>query len=79
MWRNWYRGFFSFPSAGRSALRGPRRSRPQPSSLRQPTSQKLEEVVVTGSRIRQSEQNFANPVTTFSADTIVRSGKTDLA
>ena len=40
--------------------------------------QKLEEVVVTGSRIRQSEQNFANPVTTFSAETIVSSGKTDL-
>ena len=40
--------------------------------------QKLEEVVVTGSRIRQSEQNFANPVTTFSAETITRSGKTDL-
>ncbi len=32
--------------------------------------QKLEEVVVTGSRIRQSDENFANPVTTFSAATI---------
>ena len=40
--------------------------------------QKLEEVVVTGSRIRQSDENFANPVTTFSAATIVQSGKTDL-
>ena len=39
---------------------------------------KLEEVVVTGSRIRQSEQNFANPVTTFQR-TIQQSGKTDLA
>ncbi len=35
--------------------------------------------MVTGSRIRQSEQNFANPVTTFSSATIVQSGKTDLA
>jgi len=40
---------------------------------------KLEEVVVTGSRIRQSEQNVANPVTTFSAENIQQSGKTDLA
>jgi iron complex outermembrane recepter protein len=40
---------------------------------------KLEEVVVTGSRIRQSEQNVANPVTTFSSAAIVQSGKTDLA
>ena len=39
---------------------------------------KIEEVVVTGSRIRQSEENFANPVTTFSAESIVSSGKTDL-
>ena len=39
----------------------------------------LEEVVVTGSRIRQSEQNFANPVTSFSAEAIAQSGKTDLA
>ena len=39
---------------------------------------KLEEVVVTGSRIRQDSQNFANPVTTFSAQTIQQSGKTDL-
>src|SRR5690606_20268085 len=39
----------------------------------------VEEVVVTGSRIRQSEENFANPVTTFSADTIAQSGKTSLA
>jgi iron complex outermembrane recepter protein len=39
----------------------------------------IEEVVVTGSRIRQSELGFANPVTTFSAATIAQSGKTDLA
>ncbi len=39
----------------------------------------MDEVVVTGSRIRQSEQGFANPVTTFSAETIAQSGKTDLA
>src|SRR4051812_30296534 len=39
----------------------------------------LEEVIVTGSRIRQSEQGFANPVTSFSAATIEQSGKTDLA
>jgi len=39
----------------------------------------IEEVVVTGSRIRQSELGFANPVTTFSADSIVQSGKTNLA
>jgi iron complex outermembrane recepter protein len=39
----------------------------------------IDEVVVTGSRIRQSEQGFANPVTTFSAETIAQSGKTDIA
>ena len=39
----------------------------------------IDEVVVTGTRIRQSELGFANPVTTFSAESIVRSGKTDLA
>ena len=35
----------------------------------------IEEVVVTGTRIRQSEENFANPVTTFSAESIVQSGQ----
>ena len=39
----------------------------------------IEEVVITGSRIRQDEKGFANPVTTFSADALVQSGKTDLA
>ena len=39
----------------------------------------IEEVVVTGSRIKQDEKGFANPVTTFSAETIAQSGKTDLA
>jgi outer membrane receptor protein involved in Fe transport len=39
----------------------------------------VEEIVVTGSRIRQDEKGFANPVTTFSADSIQQSGKTDLA
>jgi iron complex outermembrane receptor protein len=39
----------------------------------------MEEVVVTGSRIRQSEQGFANPVTSFSGEDLVQSGKTDLA
>jgi outer membrane receptor protein involved in Fe transport len=39
---------------------------------------KLEEVIVTGSRIRQDSQSFANPVTTFSAQAILQSGKTDL-
>lgn len=39
----------------------------------------IEEVVVTGSRIRQSEQNFANPVVSISADLIQQSGKTELA
>ncbi|MEO8019149.1 MAG: TonB-dependent receptor [Pseudomonadota bacterium] len=39
----------------------------------------LDEVVVTGSRIRQSELGVANPIATFSADLIAQSGKTDLA
>jgi iron complex outermembrane receptor protein len=39
----------------------------------------VEEIVVTGSRIRQDEKSFANPVTTFSADAIAQSGKTNLA
>ncbi len=39
----------------------------------------IEEVIVTGSRIRQDAKSFPNPVTTFSAETIAQSGKTDLA
>jgi outer membrane receptor protein involved in Fe transport len=39
----------------------------------------IDEIVVTGSRIRQDQQGFANPVTTFSSETLVQSGKTDLA
>jgi len=39
----------------------------------------IEEVVITGSRIRQDEKGFANPVTTFSSEAITQSGKTDLA
>lgn len=38
----------------------------------------MEEVVVTGTRIRQSELGFANPVTTLSSENILQSGKTDL-
>jgi len=40
---------------------------------------KLDEVVVTGTRIKQNTQNFRNPVTSFSAATIEQSGKTNLA
>jgi outer membrane receptor protein involved in Fe transport len=39
----------------------------------------IETVVVTGSRIRQDEQNFANPVVSISSDLIQQSGKTELA
>ncbi|MBC8024806.1 MAG: TonB-dependent receptor [Steroidobacteraceae bacterium] len=39
----------------------------------------VEEIVITGSRIRQDAQGFANPVTTFSSETLAQSGKTDLA
>ncbi len=39
----------------------------------------VDEVVVTGTRIRQSGLGFANPVTTFSAESIIQSGRTDLA
>src|SRR5690349_15697818 len=38
----------------------------------------IDEVVVTGTRIRQSELGFANPVTTISSENILQSGKTDL-
>jgi len=38
-----------------------------------------EEVVVTGSRIRQAVENFANPVTTMSSDAILKSGETNVA
>ncbi|HEX6396758.1 MAG TPA: hypothetical protein VFZ95_04995, partial [Steroidobacteraceae bacterium] len=38
------------------------------------TQPPVEEIVVTGSRIRQDEKGFANPVTTFSADSIQQSG-----
>lgn len=40
---------------------------------------KMDEVVVTGTRIRQNTQNFPNPVTSFSASTIQQSGRTNLA
>jgi iron complex outermembrane receptor protein len=43
------------------------------------TEAPIEEVVITGSRIRQDAQSFANPVTSITAETLVRSGKTDLA
>lgn len=39
----------------------------------------IETVVVTGSRIRQDSQNFANPVVSISSDLIQQSGKTELA
>jgi outer membrane receptor protein involved in Fe transport len=39
---------------------------------------RMDEVVVTGTRIRQSELGFANPVTTLSSESILQSGKTDL-
>ncbi len=40
---------------------------------------KMDEVVVTGTRIKLNTQNFPNPVTSFSADTIQQSGRTNLA
>src|SRR5690349_7772177 len=43
-----------------------------------PDEPKMDEVVVTGTRIRQTEQGFANPVTTLSSESILQSGKTDL-
>src|SRR3982751_3717709 len=43
------------------------------------SDQPIEEVVVTGSRIRQDAQSFANPVTSITSETLVQSGKTDLA
>jgi iron complex outermembrane receptor protein len=39
----------------------------------------IEEVVVTGTRIRQNQGSFANPVTTLTAETLEQSGKTELA
>jgi len=39
----------------------------------------IEEVVITGSRIRQDALSFANPVTTLSAESLAQSGKTDIA
>lgn len=39
----------------------------------------IETVVVTGSRIRQDAQSFANPVTTLSAEALQQSGKTSIA
>ena len=42
-------------------------------------TQALAEVVITGTRIRRSEEDFANPVIAISADTIERSGRTNLA
>jgi outer membrane receptor protein involved in Fe transport len=39
----------------------------------------IDEIVITGSRILQDQQSFANPVTTLTAETLAQSGKTDLA
>src|SRR5688572_21871551 len=39
----------------------------------------IEEVVVTGTRIRQNQGSFANPVTTLTSETLEQSGKTELA
>ncbi len=39
----------------------------------------IEEVVVTGTRIRQNQGSFANPVTTITSQTLEQSGKTELA
>src|SRR5262245_36242838 len=50
----------------------------QQPAAEEPSEPPMEQVVVTGSRIRQDEKSFANPVTTLSADSIVQSGK-DLA
>ena len=49
---------------------------PEPAAAEEPP---MDEVVVTGSRIRQSSLGFANPVTTLSAEALAHSGKTDLA
>jgi len=40
---------------------------------------KIDEVVVTGTRIKQNALSFPNPVTSFSSATIEQSGKTNLA
>lgn len=44
-----------------------------------PDSDADKEIVVTGTRISRPELDFANPVTTVSADTIEQSGRTNLA
>jgi outer membrane receptor protein involved in Fe transport len=62
-----------FCAAGTFAQQG------EPPSSHDVAEPPIEEVVITGSRIRQDEKGFANPVTTFSADAIVQSGKTNLA
>ena len=58
--------------SGIANARKPRRLQPR-------SDAPIEEVIVTGSRIRQNAQSFANPVTTFSAETLQQSGKTDIA
>ncbi len=42
-------------------------------------SQTVGEIVVTGTRIRRSEEDFANPVVAISAEAIERSGRTNIA
>lgn len=49
---------------------------PDPTAADEPA---IDEVVVTGTRIQQTEQNFANPVTSISAESIAQSGETNLA
>jgi iron complex outermembrane receptor protein len=52
-------------------------STPRPADSAQDSA--IDEIVITGSRIKQDSQGFANPVTTFSAESLAQSGKTNLA
>src|SRR3954471_16207401 len=68
--------FFSLVMTAGAAGALAQEAAPPPAQGAQPP---VEEIVVTGSRIRQDEKSFANPVTTFSSDAIAQSGKTNLA
>jgi outer membrane receptor protein involved in Fe transport len=73
------RSFLFIGAAGALSASPVVAQQPGPPAASTPPDAPIEEVIVTGSRIRQDAQSFANPVTSITSETLVQSGKTDLA
>ena len=67
---------FSFLLVGAVLLASTARSQETASSK---DPQAIADIVVTGTRIRRAEEDFANPVIAITAETIARSGRTNIA